>query len=298
MTLYLIPALKGRGCGVRISKESEQQSKKERDTANEDGWLSQLFLPLFCFDLTLFTPFSPLCSFLLFFTQGWSVSLVFSSSAHFPFPHSILAVCSFRTFISSHLFHTPHLSLYELVSFSRGLHCPCFQIPVYPLLLSSPCLLHPSICYSFSQTALLHFSHLTIQLFLATLSKLLPDPPLPLPRLSFSPQRILFLPLWHIFIILPFFSFFSLTPPFQTRFFHFLLLSFRNYYVVFFLISVSNSAIAELHPASDSNVDLRSVTRGGGDSISCWRQDSDFCSIVIIVVGKLSDKQHAVCFVL
>lgn len=221
----------------------------------------------------------------------------------FPQPTFLFLIPSWQSVLFGHSF--PHTYSTHLIFLYMSL-CPSVGVSIvhvfkfqcthssYILPVSST----PVFAYSFSQTALLHFSHLTIQLFLATLSKLLPDPSLPLPRLSFSPQTILFLPLWHIFIILPFFSFFSLTPPFQTCFFHFLLLSFRNYYVVFFLISVSNSPISEFHTASDSNVDLRSVTRGGGDSISCWRQDSDFCSIVIIVVGKLSDKQHAVCFVL
>lgn len=138
------------------------------------------------FALSLFTPFTPPVFIPSFFIQEWSISLVFITSVHFPFPHSTLAVCSFRMFTSSHLFRTPHPSLYELVSFSRGLHFPCSQIPVYPLLLSSPYLLHPSICCSLSQTALPHFSHLIIQLSLAFGHiKLLPDPSLPLSLLPF-----------------------------------------------------------------------------------------------------------------
>lgn len=103
----------------------------------------------------------------LFFLSRWCISLVLIPSVHLAFPHSALAVCSFQMFTASHPLHTPPPPLCEFMSFSWGLHFLCSQMPVYPLLLSSPCILHPNICCFFSKTALLCFSHFVMQLLLA-----------------------------------------------------------------------------------------------------------------------------------
>lgn len=165
VTLYLIPALKGRGCGVGYQKEVRNRAEK-RGTLPIKAICANYSCSSFAF-LSLLTPFSPPGFFPSFFIQRWSKSSVFIPSIHFPFPHSTMAVCFFRMFTSSHPFHTPHPSLYKLMSFSWGLHFPCSQILVYPHLFSSPYLLHASICCFFSWTVLLHFSHHIIQLPLA-----------------------------------------------------------------------------------------------------------------------------------
>lgn len=119
VTLYLIPALKGRGCGVGYQKEVSNRAEKRGTLPIKKAICANYSCPSFAF-LSLLTPFSPPGFFPSFFIQRWSKSSVFIPSIHFPFPHSTMAVCFFWMFTSSHPFHTPHPSLYISLCPSAG----------------------------------------------------------------------------------------------------------------------------------------------------------------------------------